>query len=70
MIAKSAIDVIGVEAIRKLKEEGFAVVHSQPSRSMERAAERNEWPEMSSSAETWHRMVAESIRLQNKGVDK
>lgn len=62
----SAEDVIGIDSIRRLKESGFVVVHSQPRPSMVKAAlSTGKYPEDRSAQDQYHRMVAESIRLQN-----
>lgn len=70
MTAKSAVDVIGIEAIARLKEEGFVVVHSQPSSSMVRAGASIGRFHYHCPSDYWHRMVAESIRIQNKDAAK
>ena len=66
MKAKSAVDVIGLDAVRRLRDCGFVVVHQEPTESMLEAAVANKWPEQRCPREEWHRMVADSIRQQNK----
>lgn len=63
----NAINIIGQEAVNKLRENGFVVIHRQPTKSILKA--------MRSVCEdyhdcdipkAYHRAIAESIRLQNK----
>ena len=64
---KSAVDLIGLEAIQLLRANGFVVVHQTPTDSMVKAAlSTGEWPEDRGVVREFHRMVAESIRLQNE----
>jgi hypothetical protein len=62
----NAIDIIGKDAINRLRENGFVVIHQQPTKSILKA--------MSSACgsyhncdirKTYHRAIGESIRLQN-----
>lgn len=62
---KSAADVIGIEQIRALREAGFVVVHQAPTESMVKAGFSVGKYHYHGPDEYWHRMVAESIRLQN-----
>jgi hypothetical protein len=62
----NAIDIIGKDVINRLRENGFVVIHQQPTVSILKA--------MSSSCggyhdcnlrNAYHRAIGESIRLQN-----
>lgn len=63
----SALDHITIEQLRALRGAGFVVIHGSPLDSMVSAALRGaEWPEnRAGPRDEFHRMVAESIRLQN-----
>jgi len=59
-------DIITMEQLAALREAGFAVVHRVPTESMVKAGlSTGEFPENRGVSREFHRMVAESIRLQN-----
>jgi hypothetical protein len=66
MKIKSAADIIGKDALAKLREAGFVVIHREPSESMGKAFYGSDWPETVSFKDGFHRMVATSIREQNQ----
>jgi hypothetical protein len=62
----NAVDLIGVENVELLRAHGFVVVHSQPTEAMIKAgASLGNW-HYHGPDEYWHRMVAQSIRTQQK----
>jgi hypothetical protein len=65
MMAKSASDVIGLEFVKALREAGFVIVHSVPTREMLKAG-YSVGRTYESLEKHWHRMVAESIRQQTE----
>lgn len=69
-MTKTVLDIITLEQLRSLREEGYVVVHSQPTDSMVSAGVRDLWPEQRSVTKSWHWMVAESIRIQNIEIKK
>ena len=67
-MAKSAAEIISLEQLKALREAGFVVVHRIPTESMIKAGlSTGKWPEDRGVEREFHRMVAESIRLQNEG---
>lgn len=66
MTAKSAADVIGKDALARLREAGFVVVHREPTEAMAKAFYGSDWPESVSFTDGYHRVVATSIRIQNE----
>ena len=61
----NAVDIIGLEAIRALREAGFVVVHQEPSDDMMEAGYSAIPYNEGSLVKAWHRMVANSINAQN-----
>jgi hypothetical protein len=64
----TVLDIISREQLTQLREAGYVVVHRVPTKSMIKAASRGEYPENYGNDDAYHRMVAESIRLQNKEI--
>ena len=64
----TVLDIITREQLKALREAGYVVVHREPTHSMISAGIRNQWPEERSVEEVFHRMIGESIRLQNKEI--
>lgn len=63
----SALQFITIEQLRALKANGLIVVHDDPTDSMIKAGlSTGKWPEDRGVVREFHRMVAESIRIQNK----
>ena len=62
----NAAEMIGISNIEYLKEMGFVVVHSQPTEAMIKAGLSVGNYQYHGPAAYWHRMVAESIRSQQK----
>lgn len=60
------LEIISLEQLIALKEAGFAVIHREPTVNMRKAFYAKNWPECVDFDEGFHRMVAESIRTQNK----
>jgi hypothetical protein len=64
---KSPLELLGKGMLAELRANGFVVVHREPTERMYREQyRRNEWPEDFSAKDTWHRMVAGSIKQQNE----
>lgn len=61
----NAVDIIGIDAIRCLREAGFAVVEREPSDAMMSAGYSAIPYHEGSLVQAWHRMVATSIHSQN-----
>jgi len=62
-------DIITKEQLSALREAGFVVVHSDPTDSMVKAGlSAGKWPEDRGVKREFHRMVAESIRMQNQDM--
>lgn len=62
----SALDHITIEQLRALREAGFVVLHAEPTLTMVKAGlSTAKYPEDRGLVREFHRMVAESIRLQN-----
>lgn len=59
-------DIIGLSAIDQLRKAGYVIVHSQPTRAMEKAGASLGQYHYYAPVDYWHRMVAESIRTQIK----
>lgn len=58
-------DIITKEQLAALREAGFVVVHRAPTESMIKAGlSTAKYPEDRGVEQEFHRMVAESIRLQ------
>jgi len=65
-MSKRVLDIISLEQLRELRACGFVVVHQVPTDSMVKAGlSTGKWPEDRGVVQEFHRMVAESIRLQN-----
>ena len=64
-VTQSVLEIISLEQLRALRLAGLVVVHQTPTGSMISACSMGQWPESYGPEEAWHRMVAESIRLQN-----
>lgn len=62
---KQALDIITKDQIAELRENGYVVIHREPTHDMAKAFYGKQWPECVSFAEGFHRMVACSIRKQN-----
>jgi hypothetical protein len=55
--------------LKALKSAGFVVIHSQPTKSMIKAGfSTGKYPECRGVELEFHRMVAESIRIQNRAT--
>lgn len=64
---KSAIELLGQDLLKLLRDRGFVVVHQSPTEKMLKASRRkNEWPENIGAEDYWHRMVGASIDEQNE----
>lgn len=65
-MSTKATDIISKEQIAALREAGFVVVHREPTESMQKAgySVAKYW-ENGDLYRAYHRMVGESIRLQN-----
>lgn len=59
-------DVITLDQLTTLRDAGFVVVHREPTESMSKAGASALGYTDGSVAQAFHRMVAESIRLQNE----
>ena len=66
----SALDFITLDQLRALRAAGLVVVHSVPPKSMFKAGMSIGKYHYHGAHEYWHRMVAESIRLQNKAGEE
>lgn len=65
----NAVDLIGIENIELLRGHGLVVVHSQPTQAMRKAGMSIGNYHYHGAEEYWHRMVAQSIRTQQKESD-
>lgn len=65
-MSKTVLDIITLEQLRALRENGLVVVHQEPTERMIKNSVRNEFPEQRSQKDNWHRMVGESITIQNE----
>lgn len=63
----TVLDIITREQLTALREAGFIVVHREPTELMLKAALRNEYC-YGSIAAYYHRIVGESIKLQNAEI--
>jgi hypothetical protein len=67
---KSALEILSLDQIAALREAGFVVIHREPTEAMCKAFYGNEYPESVIFVEGFHRVVATSIRAQNKSEIK
>lgn len=61
----NALEFITLKKLQALKAAGLVIVHSQPNESMRKAGASIGNYHYHDPGDYWHRMVAESIRLQN-----
>lgn len=70
-MTKTVLDVITIDQLRALKEAGFVVVHREPTlRMLSSSSRKGEWPEDRSNGQVYHRMVGESIKIQNEEMSR
>lgn len=62
---KRVLDIVTPEQLAELRENGWVVVHREPTESMAKAFYAQRPPEMVNFAEGYHRAIATSIREQN-----
>ena len=67
-MSKSALEVVGPEVIRVLRESGFVVVESQPTESMRKAGASLGSYHYFAPEDYWHRMVGQSIKDQQAAL--
>lgn len=60
------LQIITLEQLIALKEDGYVVIHREPTDNMRKSFYAKDWPECVDFTEGFHRMVAQSIREQNK----
>ncbi len=65
---RTVLDIITRDQLTALREAGYVIIHREITRSMIKAAVANRWPEDRSVTEEFNRLVAESIRMQNKEI--
>lgn len=64
----NVLDIITVEQLKALKTAGFVVIHDQPDDDMRKAFYAKQWPELVEFDQGFHRVIATSIRRQNREI--
>lgn len=66
----TVLDIISLDQLQRLREAGYVVVHRVPTEAMLKAGLSCFPYHYADIAKEYHRMVAESIRSQNKEIQK
>lgn len=66
---KSVMEIISREQLAELRENGWVVIHREPTDAMCKSFYGSDYPQSVDTRQGLHRVIATSIRDQNQAAD-
>lgn len=63
---RSVTDILSKDHLRELRDNGWVVIHREPTSAMTKAFYGGKFPEEVAFTDAFHRVVAASINEQNR----